>query len=115
MENSLDACESVNILPDILLKIEEMDQKQFNKIRGVSNGKDGLVDEGLFLKKGSSSSSAVPVTQNENNEKPNKKKSRNEDAYFRISVRDNGCGMVHSAIPNLLGRVLSGSKVSHIC
>jgi len=110
VENSLDACESVNILPDILLKIEEMDQKQFNKIRGVSNGKDGLVDEGLFLKKGSSSSSAVPVTQNENNEKPNKKKSRNEDAYFRISVRDNGCGMVHSAIPNLLGRVLSGSK-----
>ena len=39
-----------------------------------------------------------------------KRKKKAGRAYFRISVRDNGCGMSHDAIPNLLGRVLSGSK-----
>ena len=35
IENSLDACESVNVLPDISISIEEMTQKQFNVLRGV--------------------------------------------------------------------------------
>ena len=35
VENSLDACESVNILPDIVVKIEEMTMDEFNKVRGV--------------------------------------------------------------------------------
>jgi DNA topoisomerase VI subunit B len=39
-----------------------------------------------------------------------KRKKKAGRAYFRISVRDNGCGMSHDAILNLLGRVLSGSK-----
>jgi hypothetical protein len=42
--------------------------------------------------------------------KKKKKAGPAEEAYFRISVRDNGCGMSHDAILNLLGRVLSGSK-----
>ena len=30
--------------------------------------------------------------------------------YYRITVRDNGCGMKHEQIPDFLGRVLAGSK-----
>ena len=29
---------------------------------------------------------------------------------YRVVVKDNGCGMKHENIPNMLGRVLSGSK-----
>ena len=121
VENSLDACESVNILPDIVLKIEEMTQIEFNKLRGVhgSGGKVGAIDEGLFKKKGATTATATATAStgknnNEGSESAQKKKkgtkNKNEDAYFRITVRDNGCGMSHDAIPDLLGRVLSGSK-----
>lgn len=116
VENSLDACESVNILPDIVLIIEEMTQIEFNELRGVhgSGGKSGAIDEGLFKKKGATgnNSSNGSAVKNEVSESAQKKKkgARNEDAYFRIIVRDNGCGMSHDAIPNLLGKVLSGSK-----
>ena len=30
--------------------------------------------------------------------------------FYRLTVKDNGMGMAHSAIPDLLGRVLSGTK-----
>jgi DNA topoisomerase VI subunit B len=30
--------------------------------------------------------------------------------FFRVTVRDNGCGMAHDDIPQMLGRVLSSSK-----
>ena len=146
VENSLDACESASILPDIVLKIEEMNQEAFNILRGVNDRGgtgDGAVDEGLFQKKGkggggggtSSNTGAgtgagagassiksenggsnvnVGSTGSTNttsaSAKKKKKAGRAEEAYFRISVRDNGCGMSHDAILNLLGRVLSGSK-----
>jgi len=112
VENSLDACESVNVLPDIVLKIEEMTQIDFNELRGVhgSGGKSGAVDEGLFKKKGATGNGSAVKNEGSESAQKKKKGARNEDAYFRITVRDNGCGMSHDAIPNLLGRVLSGSK-----
>ncbi|EJK50110.1 hypothetical protein THAOC_30957 [Thalassiosira oceanica] len=87
IENSLDACESVNVLPDISVKIEEMTEAQFNKSRGVPNSQEEKRDAEI-----------------------EKKKRAGGDAYFTVTVRDNGCGMAHDAIPDLLGRVLSGSK-----
>ena len=30
--------------------------------------------------------------------------------YYRVTCRDNGCGMRRAQIPDALGRVLSGSK-----
>jgi hypothetical protein len=33
-----------------------------------------------------------------------------DDSYYRITCRDNGCGMPHDKVPDMLGRVLSGSK-----
>lgn len=31
-------------------------------------------------------------------------------SYYRVACNDNGCGMPHEKIPEMLGRVLSGSK-----
>jgi len=139
VENSLDACESANVLPDIVILIEDMTQAQFNEVRGVGGNNAGkeAIDEGLFQKGGggisakskSATASATASTtvsatvsatgslesevkQNKGKRgaSPKKRGGRAEEAYFLISVRDNGCGMVHESIPNLLGKVLSGSK-----
>ena len=37
-------------------------------------------------------------------------KGEEKKSYFKITVKDNGKGMEHSDIPNMLGRVLSGTK-----
>lgn len=125
VENALDACESVNTLPDIIIHIEEMNQMEFNQLRGLQGlgVVVGATDEGLFQKRGGGggngtttaaspavvATSTTTTTTNTATTKKSKN-SKNEEAYFKISVRDNGCGMTHHAIPNLLGRVLSGSK-----
>lgn len=141
MENSLDACESVQVLPDISVYIEEMTQEEFNVVRGLTKKGKGhsRKDLGLFEKKktkGSkakedvASSTTTPSAANESktakdaekksdnqsttskasNKKNTKQTSKSAEGYFRIKVKDNGCGMAHDSIPNLLGRVLSGSK-----
>jgi len=35
---------------------------------------------------------------------------RGAKTFYRLTVKDNGVGMAHAAIPDLLGRVLSGTK-----
>ena len=108
IENSLDACESVNVLPDISVTIEEMTQAQFNRMRGVptgaSPGKKAKTAEGAAAE--ATGEDAGP----KDGKKGKGKRPRNSEAYFLVTVRDNGCGMAHEAIPDLLGRVLSGSK-----
>ncbi|CAB9524732.1 topoisomerase 6 subunit B [Seminavis robusta] len=103
VENALDACESINELPDIRVSVEEFTQAEFNEIRGLhKHGKgkrEERMDAELFQKK---SSKGKGDTEDADGKKL--------EGYFRIKVRDNGCGMRHDDIPNLLGRVLSGSK-----
>ena len=38
-------------------------------------------------------------------------KGEEKKSYFKITVKDNGKGMEHNDIPNMLGRVLSGDEV----
>jgi DNA topoisomerase VI subunit B len=42
--------------------------------------------------------------------KPKTEKKKGARTYFRITCLDNGCGMPHDKIPDMFGRVLSGSK-----
>jgi len=112
MENSLDACESINELPEISVSIEEFTQAEFNVLRGLHTGKGGTaspIDAELFQKKSSSRKSTGGDDAAGEDGKKSKKKA-SQEGYFRIKVRDNGCGMRHNDVPNLLGRVLSGSK-----
>ena len=109
IENSLDACESVNVLPDISVDIEEMTQAQFNKMRGVPTS--GTTSPAKKKKEDEKKKAAAAEDGDAKDKKGKGKKPRaSTEAYFLITVRDNGCGMAHDAIPDLLGRVLSGSK-----
>jgi DNA topoisomerase-6 subunit B len=117
IENSLDACESVGVLPSISVRIEEMTQAEFNVVRGLASPSKAK-DTALFTKAGGKKGGRKSLEPDNNasgadgkkKEEGTKKRKREKESYFKISVRDNGCGMSHEAIPNLLGRVLSGSK-----
>ena len=100
MENSLDACESIDVLPNISVSIEELTKEEFNKLRGISRQNR---DVELFRKKKENAS------RKGDGKTPTRKKA-SQEGYFIVKVKDNGCGMKHDKIPDLLGRVLSGSK-----
>ena len=97
-----DACESIGVLPTIKVYIEELNREEFNTIRGISVT---TKDTALFESKGGGSAKkAAPGSAGK------VRKKASQEGYFRIKVKDNGCGMNHDKIPDLLGRVLSGSK-----
>ena len=98
VENSLDACESVNVLPDIAVHVEELTMAEFNAERGVSTGGAGVVAAagGDDAKKAGGGSSG---SAKKGKKKGDSSAASSSEGYFRIRVRDNGCGMKHDAIP----------------
>jgi DNA topoisomerase VI subunit B len=133
IENSLDACESIGELPSVSVTMEELTLEEFNVLRGISirtkdvelfHNKTTVVPPkphggGLPPPTTTSTTSAAnggdkhkgSNNNNNNNKRGNKNNNnKNKESYFKIVVRDNGCGMHHDKIPDLLGRVLSGSK-----
>jgi hypothetical protein len=48
VENSLDAAESIRVLPEIEVDIIEMSEEQFNKKRGLAGRPGGRLDSDLF-------------------------------------------------------------------
>eukprot|EP00613_Pedinella_sp_CCMP2098_P052306 CAMPEP_0171895878 /NCGR_PEP_ID=MMETSP0992-20121227/47277_1 /TAXON_ID=483369 /ORGANISM="non described non described, Strain CCMP2098" /LENGTH=749 /DNA_ID=CAMNT_0012523849 /DNA_START=66 /DNA_END=2312 /DNA_ORIENTATION=+ len=132
VENSLDAAESIQVLPDIELEITEMTEAQFNKKRGLAGRAGGRLDTGLFenpagAKKGKGGKKKAAATDDADEEdngaedpaeagagkgggKGSKADARTKVMYYTVACRDNGCGLPHKDIPDMLGRVLSGSK-----
>lgn len=100
IENSLDACESIDVLPNIAVSIEELTKEQFNKLRGISQQNK---DVELFRRRNE-------TAFKKSDDKTPARKKASQEGYFIVKVKDNGCGMKHENIPDLLGRVLSGSK-----
>jgi len=94
VENSLDACEAIAQLPSIELRVEELSDTDFERIRGIGPARSSTASAGA---------AAPPKSR---------KRQRVDEAprFFRITCRDNGCGMPHDQVPHMLGRVLSGSK-----
>ena len=124
VENSLDACESISVLPDIQIEVQELDGAELNKVLGIVSHE--RLDSALFegnktggKKKAAAAAAAAAAASDaadagggEDGE-PSKKGGRpkkDEVFYYRVVVRDNGCGMKHENIPEMLGRVLAGSK-----
>lgn len=130
MENSLDACETIGELPSIQVYVEELNLQEFNALRGISGA---TKDTELFHVKGTAraSTGGDDPKKKANTKTPTKqpaaarggegggdsvappaapRKKASQEGYFQIRVKDNGCGMQHEKVPDLLGRVLSGSK-----
>jgi DNA topoisomerase-6 subunit B len=125
MENSLDACESIGELG------EELTLHEFkNRIWDIRCHQG----HGIVPRQGNSKVVIPPVggddskKKNGNGRTPTKharasgeggccwllqlpERRASQEGYFCIQVKDNGCGMQHEKVPDLLGRgVLSGSK-----
>jgi DNA topoisomerase-6 subunit B len=135
VENALDAAESIGALPDIEVTVEEVSLARLNAVRGV--GDHARLDEALYqdwesaadrarraakeakeaerlekaLAKSGADAGAADARRRELGAKQKAAAPRAaEKSFFRVTVRDNGAGMAHADIPEMLGRVLSGTK-----
>ncbi len=88
VDNSLDACEEAGILPDIRVEIEEV-AKEPSKRRGADTPKGEKADK---------PADDAPT------------RGAGASARYRVSIRDNGPGIVRKQIENIFGRLLYGSK-----
>jgi DNA topoisomerase VI subunit B len=83
VDNSLDACEEAGILPEVWVKVEAI-----NAPKRTAKAEEPQLIEG----NGAASPALANATR------------------FRVTVRDNGPGIVKAQIPNVFGRLLYGSK-----
>lgn len=100
VENSLDAAESLGVLPEIIVNITEFGEDEHNIKHGIKIGNQLQ----------SSSFAADPTITTESTT-PGKSTSKTKDSmYYEVQCIDNGCGISHNTIGVMLGKVLSGSK-----
>ncbi|XP_062170901.1 DNA topoisomerase 6 subunit B [Alnus glutinosa] len=125
VENSLDSAESISELPVVEVTIEEIGKSKFNSMIGLVDRE--RVDEALYddyetakaREKRLAKQARAQETQAKNaslgkkvKEPPVSKgmKGRGEASFYKVTCKDNGRGMPHDDIPNMFGRVLSGTK-----
>ena len=92
VDNSLDACEEAGILPEIHVIIEALNGG--TKAKAAPKRKPKL-GEPTLIEEEPDGSEKVSLTN---------------ATRFKITVRDNGPGIVKAQIPNVFGRLLYGSK-----
>ncbi|KIZ02004.1 hypothetical protein MNEG_5958 [Monoraphidium neglectum] len=132
VENALDSAESISVLPEITITVEEVSKARLNRLRGVEH--HDRIDEALYqdwesedarrrrlakeakekerlekiaTKKGEA---AAAVERKASDAKRAKEGVGRGNLFYRVTVKDNGSGMPHKDIPDMLGRVLSGTK-----
>ncbi|KAK6164225.1 hypothetical protein DH2020_001089 [Rehmannia glutinosa] len=124
VENALDSAESISELPVIEITIEEIGRSKFNSMIGLADHE--RVDAELYddfetakaREKRLAKEARLQETQAKNAALGRKGKAptavkpikSREASYYRVTCKDNGRGMPHDDIPNMFGRVLSGTK-----
>ncbi|KAF8398467.1 hypothetical protein HHK36_017395 [Tetracentron sinense] len=125
VENSLDSAESISELPVIEVTIEEIGKSKFNSMIGLVDRE--RVDEALYDDFEPAKAREKRLAKEARNQEIQAKnaalgkkvkdppatkgiKGRGEASFFRVTCKDNGRGMPHDDIPNMFGRVLSGTK-----
>lgn len=125
VENALDSAEAISELPVIEITIEEIVKSKFNSMIGLVDRE--RVDEELYddyetakaREKRLAKEARAQEIQAKNAALGKKvkehavsksSKGRGEASFYRVTCRDNGRGMPHDDIPNMFGRVLSGTK-----
>ena len=141
IENSLDSAESIGVLPDVDIAVEEVTLGEYETKIGLKAHvrKDDALYADFETDKERTKRLAAEAKRAAQEAKSQQaavakggaaaKKARasadasagggagggtgkrdTKKAFFRITVKDNGKGMQHDDIPNMLGRVLSGTK-----
>lgn len=140
VENALDACESINVFPDIRIRIRKLTVKELKEIgvidihyyhqgedknqAGSEEGEKRATEKGSLSEDESgtmtsleSRNSVVEERNREEKERSRKKRRKKEEGdqikppeVFEIIISDNGKGMPHDKIPVLLGKVLTSTK-----
>ncbi|KAF5748777.1 DNA topoisomerase 6 subunit B isoform X1 [Tripterygium wilfordii] len=125
VENSLDSAESMSELPVVEIIIEDIRKSKFNSMIGLVDRE--RVDEELYDDYESSKAREKRLAKEARAQEiqakhialgkkvkdlPTSKsmKGRGEASFYRVICKDNGKGMPHDDIPNMFGRVLSGTK-----
>ncbi|KAL0435465.1 UNVERIFIED_CONTAM: DNA topoisomerase 6 subunit B [Sesamum radiatum] len=124
VENALDSAESISELPVIEITIEEIGRSKFNSMIGLADHE--RVDAELYddfetakaREKRLAKEARLQEIQAKNAALGKKAKAptamksikSREASYYRVTCKDNGRGMPHDDIPNMFGRVLSGTK-----
>ncbi|MBL8760449.1 MAG: DNA topoisomerase VI subunit B [Phycisphaerae bacterium] len=85
VDNSLDACEEAGILPEIVVVIEDLEDAKSRNSEPAKKGEDDSADAG-------------------------KKPKAAKASRYRVTVVDNGPGIVRKQVENIFGRLLYGSK-----
>ncbi|WMV08019.1 hypothetical protein MTR67_001404 [Solanum verrucosum] len=124
VENALDSAESISELPVVEITIEEIGRGKFNSMIGLADHErrdEALYDDFETAKareKRLAKEARVLEIQAKNAALGKKVKDPaatkavkgREASYYRVTCKDNGRGMPHDDIPNMFGRVLSGTK-----
>ncbi|GAV69075.1 HATPase_c domain-containing protein/Topo-VIb_trans domain-containing protein, partial [Cephalotus follicularis] len=125
VENALDSAESISELPVVEVTIEEIGKSKFNAMIGLVDCE--RVDAELYddfetakaRERRLAKEAHVQEIQAKNatlgkkvkESAPQKgMKGRGEASFYRVTCKDNGRGMPHDDIPDMFGRVLSGTK-----
>lgn len=138
IENSLDSAESIGVLPDVDIAVEEVTLGEYEDKIGLKAHvrKDNalyadfetererakrLAAEAKKSAQEAKAAEALAKAAAKGGKGPkgagkgtkdsgDKRDAGRGKTFFRITVKDNGKGMQHDDIPNMLGRVLSGTK-----
>ncbi|KAL6505332.1 DNA topoisomerase 6 subunit B [Orobanche gracilis] len=120
VENALDSAESISELPIIEITIEEIGKSKFNSMIGLADHEE-LYDDFETAKareRRLAKEALLQETQAKHAALGKKFKAQTalkavksrEASFYRVTCKDNGRGMPHDDIPNMFGRVLSGTK-----
>ncbi|CAK9146779.1 unnamed protein product [Ilex paraguariensis] len=125
VENALDSAESISELPVVEITIEEIGRSKFNSMIGLVDRE--RIDEELYEDFETTKAREKRLAKEARNQEIQAKnaahgkkakeplvvkaiKGRGEASFYRVTCKDNGRGMPHDDIPNMFGRVLSGTK-----
>lgn len=124
VENALDSAESISELPVVEIIIEEIGKSKFNSMIGLVDRE--RVDQELYDDYETAKAREKRLAKQARDQEIQAKnavlgkkvkdsasktvKGRGEASFYRVICKDNGRGMPHDDIPNMFGRVLSGTK-----
>ncbi|XP_058203016.1 DNA topoisomerase 6 subunit B isoform X2 [Rhododendron vialii] len=125
VENALDSAEAISELPVVEVMIEEIGRSKFNSMIGLTDL--DRVDAELYDDFETVKAREKRLAKEARNQEIQAKnaalgkkvkepaaakgiRGRGEASFYRVICKDNGRGMPHDDIPNMFGRVLSGTK-----